>query len=121
MNGGFVQQAHMCGKYNVLFDGRLGILAHACNSCSNFSCLFVGRFFWLSSPGSWKTELGFTGVEVGLGEIVVGDFVGNESRRLFAQGTVEVKGGADEGKMRKGLREISKGFAMLAGFFRIQA
>ena len=45
----------------------------------------------------------------------------DEPKNLFAQGTVEIEGGADEGEMRKGLREISEGFSMLAGFFCIQA
>ena len=42
-------------------------------------------------------------------------------RELFTQGAVEVEGGADEREMGKGLRKISEGFAMMAGFFSIES
>lgn len=36
---------------------------------------------------------------------------------LFAESTVEVEGGADECEMGKGLRKVSKGFAVMTRFF----
>jgi len=42
-----------------------------------------------------------------------------KAKGLFAQCTVEVEGRADECEMRKGLREIAQGFAMMPGFLSI--
>ena len=36
---------------------------------------------------------------------------------LFAQGSIEVEGSADQREVGKGLREISQRLAMVAGFF----
>jgi hypothetical protein len=42
-------------------------------------------------------------------------------RELFSQGAVQVEGGADEREMCKCLRKVSKGLAMMTGFFSVES